>query len=180
MKKYIKTNSHSFEELYDKKFGIPNTNVYNVDSFFNYLSDVINFDADEDEDTDEIHSSENLRVGKVDKIVATKVFERSVKELKKKHKTKVLREIYDTVLKLSNYEIETQKDNHKLKDFKGHYDIHFEGKRLILLYRYVDEETLIVSLKLQDIVNHKELKRYDKFTDDVEEYDVENLIKSKK
>ena len=115
----------------------------------------------------------------VSKVVATRVFKNSVKRLKKKHNDKVLEELYTAVRQLINLEISTQKKNHTLKNFDGHKDLHLDGGRLILLYRYdVEEDTLILTLKLQDIVDHKQLNDYDrrKLKAPVEKYDIDQIL----
>lgn len=115
----------------------------------------------------------------VSKVVATKSFESAVKSLKKDHKTQVLAELHAAVLDLVNLRITKQKSNHPLNRLDGHRDIHLDGGRLILLYRY-DEETatLFLSLRLQDVVDHKELTRYDrsKLTSPATEYDVDSIL----
>lgn len=118
-------------------------------------------------------------LSKVSKVVATRSFENAVKSLKKDHKTSVLKELRDTVDKLINLEITTQKSNHPLKNSEEHKDLHLDGGRLILLYRY-DEEALIISLRLQDVVNHDQLKSYDskKYKAPTREYDPDKIKSS--
>lgn len=117
-------------------------------------------------------------------VVATKQFMKAVKQLKKKHKTDVLRELYDIVNKLRNLEITTQSSNHWLKDADDHKDIHLDGGNLILMYKYITTQNgnvaLMITLRLQDIVDHTELKRYDKkkFKADAKDFDVESIRSS--
>ena len=123
----------------------------------------------------------------VHRIVATKSFERAIKVLKNQHKAKELDEIYSVVQKLASFEITKQKSNHPLTGAKGHKDIHISGGRLILLYRY-DEvsvhgstESIVyvdIDLRLQDIVNHTQLKRYAKYNSSAYDYDPENIKSS--
>lgn len=118
-------------------------------------------------------------LSKVSKVVATRSFENAVKSLKKDHKTSVLKELRDTVDKLINLEITTQKANHPLRNSQEHKDLHLDGGRLILLYRY-DAEALIISLRLQDVVNHDQLKSYDskKYKAPTREYDPDKIKSS--
>lgn len=117
-------------------------------------------------------------------VVATQRFEEALKSLKKDHKNKVLKKLDSYVTSLVNLEISTQGQNHPLTDAKGHRDIHLEGKRLILLYRYdfkgtdPEELVLVVELRLQDIVDHKELRSYDKKNYDapVHVFDPANIL----
>lgn len=123
-------------------------------------------------------------MNRVVRVVATNQFEAALKKLKKDHKTKILEQLKDVVEKLIKLEITTQNQNHPLKNAKGHRDLHLDGKRLILLYKYdyasdnEDELLLFVTLKLQDIVDHKQLSRYDlgKFDSPVHEFDPSNIL----
>ena len=121
-------------------------------------------------------------MSKVTRIVATKQFEAALKDLKKKHKTTVLTELANVIDDLANFRVSTQNQNHPLKNAEGHRDLHLEGKRLILLYRYEygdseDELIMFVTLRLQDLVNHKELSNYDtkKYKADAHEFDIEDI-----
>lgn len=120
-------------------------------------------------------------MNKVRRIIATRSFERSIKKLQKKHKTAELAEIYNVIKDLADFKIATQKSNHPLKDADGHNDIHISGGDLILVYRYdtSDEDVvLIIDLRLQDVVNHDELKHYDKYDTPAYDYDVETIKSS--
>ncbi len=116
---------------------------------------------------------------RVDKIVATRSFVQAVKSLKSDHKNKELQELHQAIQDLAEFNITTQKSNHPLKNAQGHIDLHLAGGKLILLYRY-DNEILYISLRLQDVVDHKELKNYDtkKYSNPAKEYDAENIINS--
>lgn len=118
-------------------------------------------------------------MNKVSKVVATRSFENAVKSIKKDHKTSVLKELRNTVDKLINLEITKQKSNHPLKDCEGHIDLHIDGSRFILLYRY-DADVLILSLRLQHVVNHDQLASYNKkkYKAPAHEYDPNNIIET--
>lgn len=93
----------------------------------------------------------------VDKIYLTAQFRKGLKELKKKHNQTAIDRLDEIITKLKNQEIDTQYDNHKLISTVVR-DIHIEPN-LILLYRYKNEEMLIISLELNNLVNHGELDR---------------------
>lgn len=90
-------------------------------------------------------------------ITTTPQYERAIKRLKRQHKAHVLTEIKETVIKLANLEITTEKRNHRLSNSNLN-DIHIDRGRLILLYRYLGS-SLIISLELNNIVNHDQLNR---------------------
>lgn len=118
-------------------------------------------------------------MNKVAKVVATRSFESAVKKLKKQHKTSALKELHDVVTQLINYEITKQKSNHPLKNAEGHRDIHLDGGNLVLLYKY-DDDVLTIALRLQDVVNHDELKSYDsrKYKAPARDYDTDDMVDS--
>ena len=118
-------------------------------------------------------------MSKVNRIVATRSFENAVKQLKKKHESKTLQELKQTVLELANYNITKQKSNHPLKNSDGHIDLHLKGGKLVLLYKYEDD-VLTVSLRLQDVVNHDQLMSYDnkKYKAPAREYNTDNISNS--
>ena len=120
-----------------------------------------------------------MNLNKVNRVVATRSFENAVKQLKKKHETKTLEELYDVVTKLANYEVTKEKSNHPLENANGHKDLHLKGGKLILLYKYEDD-VLTVALRLQDVVNHNQLKSYElrKYKAPTREYDVNNINNS--
>lgn len=116
-------------------------------------------------------------MSKVDKVVATRSFENSVKLLKKKHKSDVLKELSEVIDDLINLKITTQKSNHPLKNAEGHRDLHIDGGKLILLYRY-DDDTLYITLRLQDVVDHKQLSNYNKYNSPAHDYDPSAILSS--
>ena len=85
-------------------------------------------------------------------IVTTPLFEKGIKLLQKKHLNDVIKDIKETIIKLANYEISTQKSNHRLTNTDVN-DIHIRPN-IILLYRYDVNNALIVELKLLDITDH--------------------------
>ena len=95
----------------------------------------------------------------VDKIIRTSQFNRAYKKLKKDHKEDIIKDINKIVDRLANFEITSQKRNHPLKGKKnkGLEDIHIRGD-VILLYKY-ESNILTITLVLENIVNHDELKR---------------------
>lgn len=152
---------------YDEYFGEPTTQVLDISQALKFFDDVINL-AEKSKRLKE--SSSNEHNFEVKRIVMTSLFERAVKQLYKKKKISVLKELKETIIKLANYEIQAAKSNHPLKNAKGHIDLHIEGGNLILLYKYINDEVVGIDidkssfeflLKLQDIVDHKQLKNYD-------------------
>ena len=99
-----------------------------------------------------------------------------MKQLKKKHENRALKELYDAVNELANYRITKQRSNHPLTNMDGHIDLHLKGQELILLYKY-EGDVLTIALKLQDVANHDQLNSYDrrKLKAPTREYDVENI-----
>ena len=89
-------------------------------------------------------------------IVTTPRYLRSLKKLKKQHKTKTIRKLKETINKLANLQITTQQHNHPLQDSDIN-DIHIEGD-VILLYRYIGGG-IVLDLELTDLVNHDQLNR---------------------
>lgn len=116
-------------------------------------------------------------MSKVNKVVATRSFERAVKKLRKDKRTKDTNKLYDTIQKLMTFSITKEQRNHPLVNAEGHMDIHI-APDLILMYRYdTDDETLIIALRLQDAVNHDQLKHYDnrKYDAPARDFDVESI-----
>lgn len=117
----------------------------------------------------------------------TTLFEKAVKLLTKKHDAVVLKELKDIVIKLGKMQVESDKKNHRLTNAEGHFDLHLDGGRLILLYKYFDDDTVgvdidkqsfqAVSLRLQDVVDHKELRRYNKkkFKKGTKDLDIDSI-----
>lgn len=91
----------------------------------------------------------------------TNKFKKSVKVFRRTHSNRVLDDLWVAINKIYNQEVGKSMDNHKLSGSytNGFKDIHLSGGDFILLYRYdIDSDTLIVSAKIKDIVNHDELK----------------------
>ena len=124
----------------------------------------------------------------VKRVFVTRSFKDALKKLKKSHKTDVINELYSVVQDLIDQKVSTQNKNHPLKhlpkDAKGHRDLHLEGGNLVLLYRYETakngDNVLIVELRLQDIVDHKELENYSnkKYKAPVTEFDPDEILSS--
>lgn len=184
MKKYIKSNSSDFDTIYDDKFGEPTTQVFDFNDLIDYLDEAAHFantskyiEINSSTDVNDSNNQSDESEKHVNKVVATDMFEKSIKKLTKKHKGKVILEIKDTIVKLKNFKISSGKHNHPLKNSDGHQDIHLDGGKLILLYKYISSDILVIDLKLQDVVNHDKLKRYDtkNYTKPIHEFD-ENKI----
>ena len=95
-------------------------------------------------------------------LYTTNKFKKAIKLFKRKHQSRVLDDVWNAIVKIYNQEVGKSMDNHQLsgKHTNGFKDIHLEGGDFILLYRYdVDNDTLIVSAKINDIVTHKELNQ---------------------
>lgn len=159
---------NGFSDEYDVRFGEPTTEVVDIHGVLDFLDEVIAF-CDSYEDLQE--GLNDKYKFKVSRIVMTNFFERAVKQLCRKHKKDTLKELKEAIIKLGNYEIKSGKKNHPLKDSYGHLDLHLDGGRLILIYKYVDDDVLMVGfekssfnqiLRLQDVVTHKELNSYAK------------------
>lgn len=172
-----------FDAEYDRKFGEPATEVLGIEDALDFLDDVIAFAEGYDNLEEKLNDKYNLIV---DRVVMTTLFEKAVKLLTKKNKSKTLKELKDAIIKLGRYEIKGSKSNHPLKDSKGHFDLHLDGGNLILLYTYFNEDVFEIDvdkqsfervLKAQDIVTHKELKRYSnkKYNADVKDLDIDSI-----
>lgn len=174
-------------DKYDEKFGEPCTQVLDIVDLLDYLDDVISYCKE----VNTVNESLNDNYGfKVKRVVATRMFEQAVKELFKKSRTDVIEELKQTIIKLGKYEITSAKHNHPLKNTYGHMDIHLDGGTLILLYKYDDDDVLEIGfdqsvlnqiLKLQDIVDHKELNAYNrnrkKYKKPTKEISLDKLFK---
>lgn len=169
---------------YDEKFGEPTTQVIDIIGFLDFLDDVISACNEKQSVSESLNARYNF---KVKRVVATRLFEQAVKELFKKHRADVIEELKNTIIKLGMYEIGSAKHNHPLEKSEGHLDIHIDGGNLILLYKY-DDDVLEVGfeksalnqiLRLQDVVDHKELKRYDKkkYKKDAKEIDLDGVFR---
>lgn len=85
----------------------------------------------------------------VNRVAYTGQFKKNVKKLKKEHEQKIIDELKNTIQKLINGEISSQKSNHPLKDANGLKDIHITGN-VLLLYKYSDERILTITLILHN------------------------------
>ena len=93
-------------------------------------------------------------------LYTTNKFKKAVKKFRRNHSNRVLDDIWKAVNKIYKQEVGSSMDNHKLtgKHTNGFKDIHLDGGNFILLYRYdVDNDTLIVSAKINNVVNHNDL-----------------------
>lgn len=156
-----------FDAEYDRRFGEPATEVLGIEDALDFLDDVIAFAEEYQNIQESMNDKYDLNVKRV---VMTTLFEKAVKLLTKKHDAAVLKELKDIVIKLGKMQVESDKKNHRLTNAEGHFDLHLDGGRLILLYKYFDDDTVgvdidkqsfqAVSLRMQDVVDHKELRRY--------------------
>ena len=112
------------------------------------------------------------------KLVVTKQFDRAVKAIKKKHDPVLKATLIDKIRKIYNQLLDESDRAHNLKGkhTNGLQDVHISGD-LIILYRYdEDSDSLVLSAKLHNIVNHNELHEKDTFKEkqgfekDIEEY----------
>lgn len=173
-------------DKYDEKFGEPCTQVLDIVDLLDYLDDVISYCKEVNTVNESLNDSYGF---KVKRVVATRMFEQAVKELFKKNRTDVIEELKQTIIKLGKYEITSAKSNHPLKNAYGHMDIHLDGGTLILLYKYdddvleigFDQSVLNQILKLQDIVDNKELNAYNrdrkKYKKSTKEISLDKLFK---
>ena len=93
-------------------------------------------------------------------LFTTNKFKKAVKCFRKTHNARVLDDLWTAINKIYNQEVGSSMSNHKLKGkyTNGFKDMHLAGGDFILLYRYdVDDDTLVISAKLRDIIDHKEL-----------------------
>lgn len=185
MVKYINAelnyNSDTYDvldKLYYDKFGEPSTEVYTTAEFIDFMQDVLAFSPKELNSAEIFATAQpDKKDATVSKVIATDLFLNAIEKLWKRNQKKVIEEVYNTVIKLIKYEITKGKGNHPLHNAKGHKDIHIAGGRLILLYRYLTNTDLVVDLKLQDLVDHKQLARYDmhKYDRSTKDFDPEQL-----
>lgn len=99
------------------------------------------------------------------KLIVTKQFDRAVKAVKKKHDPQLKAELIDKITKIYKRNLAESDCSHQLKGkhTNGLQDVHISGD-LIILYRYdEDTDTLVISAKLHDIVDHHKLKEKDTF-----------------
>ena len=168
---YDYDNYDEFDKEYDRLFGEPTTEVFEVNDFFKYMDALISY-AEHSVFTASNSSASEPKEFQIKDIIATAVFEQALKKQVKKHKADTLNQILEVSEKLLNYDIEREYKNHNLHyNLSGHKDIHIEGGNLVLIYKYVSPEKIRIDakfdsdaddiLKLQDLVNHKEIQPYD-------------------
>ncbi len=139
MKKYIKTDYQD-------------CTLWNAEDLFRYLDELIG----------NISASQNLEnQDHVAMILTTAQFDSAVKSLSKDNRRVEIQRLKDVIAELSDLSITKQNRNHGIggnhnKD--GVCDIHISGD-LVLLYRYVTDSMLVVSLKLSNIIDHKEFRK---------------------
>ena len=93
------------------------------------------------------------------KFMTTKQFDKAVESIKRKHDKKLKSDLIDILNKIYTQTLGASHRNHPLKDANGLNDVHLRGD-IIILYRYdVDSDTLVISAKMHDIVNHDQLNR---------------------
>ena len=176
------------QDKYDEIFGEPTTEVVSIYGVLDYLDEVIKLTEENIFEEDLTESNNSHYDFEIERIVMTRQFEEAVKQLYKKHKSNVINELKDTIIKLGNYEIGKEKKNHPLHNLLGHVDLHLQSGDLILLYKYISpkvvqitvtEDSIKQILKLQDIIDHDELKRYDrkKLKAKTKDFDIDMLNK---
>ena len=169
---YDYDNYDEFDKEYDRLFGEPTTEVFEVNEFFRYMDELIEYSKHSVSAASNSSASSEPKEFQIKDIIATAVFEHALKKQVKKHKTDILNQILEVVEKLLNYDIEREYKNHNLHyNLSGHKDIHIEGGNLVLIYKYVSPEKIRIDakfdsdaddvLKLQDLVDHKDIQPYD-------------------
>ncbi len=101
-------------------------------------------------------------------LFTTNKFNRAIKVFQKKHHSRALDDIWIAINKIYRDEVGKSMDNHRLsgKHTNGFNDIHIAGGDFILLYRYdVDSDTMVVSAKIKDVVDHKGLHQRDTYAE---------------
>lgn len=101
-------------------------------------------------------------------LFTTNKFKRAIKSFHRSHSDRILDDLWTAINKIYNQEVGSSMDNHKLtgKHTNGFKDIHLAGGKFILLYRYdVDTDTLVVSAKIKDVVDHKGLNEKGVFSE---------------
>ena len=110
-----------------------------------------------------VYAADNTN-NKVDNVFTTPEFDSGLKELTNKHKTADLKKL-KAVLKKLLYEgaVTTQYHNHSFSNKNGGnphglQELHISGD-VLLHYRYWADNTLIISLGLADVIEHKRQKQ---------------------
>lgn len=135
-------------------------NLWNAGDLLDHLDECIH--------TSQITASELIYAAdnadnKVDNVFTTPEFDSGLRSLVSKHKTTELKKLKE-IIKSLLYEgaVTTQYHNHTLSNKSGGnphglQELHISGD-LLLHYRYWADNTLIVSLSLVDVTNHKQQK----------------------
>lgn len=114
---------------------------------------------------------------KVDNIMTTSQFERGIKRLIKAKKFDTLNDIQERIAELAQVIYNPNLHQTKLEGKGDRFHIHAGtskvSKDTIIIYRYVDD-MLIISLELDDIVNHNELSKYQE-----QNYNIKHIIELK-
>ena len=116
------------------------------------------------------------------KMMITAAFKHAVKKYKNEHNTRVLDDLAKALDLINDETVGTQMDNHPLTNANGLWDIHLDGGNFVLLYKYLDKDTVQVSAKLHDVIPHKHLYQrgiYDERPAKPYKYeDVKKMIRS--
>ena len=186
MKKYIKSDDAESESYTtyepdpyhrDMILGESVDEVLDADDFLNYLEDAIRFSEKSFDITSAVILESDNELPNV-RVYVTNHFEKAVKRLVSDHRTDVLEDLKGTVEDLLKLNITRQSKNSPLKDAQKHFHLHIRGD-VLLIYKYLSKDILAVSLKLQDIVNHKELEHYEnkKYKSPTKETTVDEIFK---
>ena len=90
----------------------------------------------------------------VDKVITHSKYKKAYNKLLAKNRNDVVKDIDETVDKLMNYEITSQKHNHPLKGkLKGYNDLHITGD-IILIYKYENNKLHLI---LHNVGSHKDV-----------------------
>ena len=90
----------------------------------------------------------------VDKVIAHSKYKKAYNKLLSKNRNDVIKDIDETVDKLMNYEITSQKHNHPLKGkLKGYKDLHIRGD-ILLIYKYENNNLHLI---LHNVGSHKDI-----------------------
>lgn len=90
----------------------------------------------------------------VDKVITHSKYKKAYNKLLAKNKNDIVKDIDETVDKLMNYEITSQKHNHPLKGkLKGYNDLHIRGD-IILIYKYENNKLHLI---LHNVGSHKDV-----------------------
>lgn len=136
-------------------------NLWNSGDLLDYLDECIQ--DSQISASSYVYAADNTN-NKVDNVFTTPEFDSALDTLKNDHRTDILKKL-KKVIKGLLYEgaVTTQYHNHRLSNKNGGNphnlnELHLDGNTL-LHYRYWGDNTLIISLKLADILNHKNQKQ---------------------